>query len=51
MLHAAATFDMPALELRVISNSTGDRDRQAWDLDLAFARLGAMAGGISSRLD
>lgn len=51
VLHAAATFDMPALEIRVISNSTGDRDRQAWDLDLAFARLGAMAGGISSRLD
>lgn len=29
-------------ELRVISNSTGDRERQSWDLDLALGRLSAL---------
>ncbi len=31
-------------ELRVISNTTGDRSRQEWDLDAALARLGEVAG-------
>lgn len=31
-------------ELRVISNTTGNRDRQVWDLGLAVARLGEVIG-------
>ena len=31
-------------ELRVVSNTTGDRDRQAWDLDRALARLTVLLG-------
>lgn len=30
-------------EIRVISNSTGDREQQVWDLDRAFARLSDVA--------
>lgn len=31
-------------ELRVVSNTTGDRGSQVWDLDGALARLGAVLG-------
>lgn len=31
-------------ELRIISNTTGDRARQSWDLELALSRLGDVAG-------
>lgn len=31
-------------EIRVISNTTGDRGKQVWDLDLALARLGVVLG-------
>ncbi|MEL7473574.1 MAG: futalosine hydrolase [Planctomycetota bacterium] len=34
------------LEVRVVSNTTGDRAGQVWDLPLAFERLGALVGGL-----
>ncbi len=43
VLHAARLLGAPAAELRVVSNTTGDRDRQVWRLDDAFARLAEVA--------
>ena len=44
-------FPPPAFaELRVISNTTGDRDRQRWDLAGALDRLGAIAADAASRI-
>ncbi len=40
VVHAARRLHLPAIELRTISNTTGDRDRQHWDLPGA---LDAMA--------
>ena len=35
-----ATYLTEAVELRVISNTTGDRQRQTWDLPSALGALG-----------
>jgi futalosine hydrolase len=40
VVHAARRFNVPAIELRTISNTTGDRAGQQWDLDAALAALG-----------
>lgn len=40
VVHAARRLNVPAIELRTISNTTGDRSCQEWDLDAAFAALG-----------
>ncbi len=40
VVHAARRLSVPAIELRSISNTTGDRDRQRWDLPRALAALG-----------
>ena len=40
VVHAARRLGVAAIELRVISNTTGDRDRQQWDLPGALAALG-----------
>jgi futalosine hydrolase len=45
--HAAHRLGVPAAELRVISNTTGDRAAQVWDLKTAFARLGSVIGRIA----
>ena len=52
VVHAALRLGVPGGEVRVISNSTGDRASQRWDLSRAFAalhalgvRLDAVAGG------
>ncbi len=42
VLHAAALLGPPAIELRTISNTTGDRAEQRWDLALGLERLEAM---------
>ena len=47
VVHAARRLGMPAGEVRVISNSTGDRERQRWDVARAFATLHA----LGERLD
>jgi futalosine hydrolase len=41
VVHAARRLGVAAIELRVISNTTGDRDRQQWDLPGALKVLGA----------
>lgn len=40
VVHAALLVNAPAIEIRVISNTTGDRDSQEWDLPLALKNLG-----------
>ncbi|MBX3364222.1 MAG: futalosine hydrolase [Phycisphaeraceae bacterium] len=39
------------VEIRVISNTTGDRQRQVWALDHALDRLGAVAGWLATHLN
>ena len=48
VLHAAGLQGVPALELRIISNTTGARDRQVWNLDLALDRLADLVGLLQS---
>lgn len=42
VVHAARRLGVPAIEVRAISNRTGERDRQGWDLDRALNALGAV---------
>lgn len=42
----AYELGVPFGELRVVSNNTGDRDKQAWDLERAFAALGGVLGRL-----
>ncbi len=39
VVHAARRVGVPALEIRSISNTTGDRATQQWDIAAAFAAL------------
>jgi len=39
VLHAARSFGIAAIEIRAISNTTGDRPRQQWDIASALASL------------
>ncbi|MFG0242975.1 MAG: futalosine hydrolase [Phycisphaerales bacterium JB054] len=39
----AARLGVPFASLRVVSNRTGDRERQGWDLDSALSRLADLA--------
>ncbi len=41
-----AGVSVPFVEVRVVSNSTGNRARQRWDLKGALVRLGEVAKGI-----
>jgi futalosine hydrolase len=43
VVHAARRLGVGAIELRAISNTTGDRDGQQWDLAGALEALGAAA--------
>ena len=40
VVHAARIAGLPAIEIRAISNTTGNRDAQQWDLELALTNLG-----------
>ena len=44
VVHAARRLGAPAIELRAISNTTGDRDRQRWALPRGLAALGEAVG-------
>ncbi len=44
VVHAARRKKVPAIELRVVSNTTGDRDRQQWDMAGALTVLGRSIG-------
>ncbi len=39
VVHAARRLGVPAIELRVVSNTCGDRDRQMWNLPEALVAL------------
>lgn len=40
VVHAASRIGAPAIEIRVISNTTGNRDSQEWNIELALQNLG-----------
>jgi len=42
----ASRLGAPFLELRVISNTTGDRGRQVWDFERALASLSRLTGAV-----
>jgi futalosine hydrolase len=46
VLHAAHRLGVPAAELRVISNTTGDRPRQVWNMGLALSKLADVIGRL-----
>ncbi len=49
VVHAARLLHTPAIEIRTISNFTGDRANQQWDLQTAFEALGkAMADAFDA---
>ena len=48
---SAALFDLPFAEVRAVSNFIGKRDRDAWELGLAFAALTAAATPIAEGLE
>ena len=50
VVHAARRLLVPAMELRVVSNTTGDRDNQKWDLPAALAALGTSVGEVLTAL-
>ena len=48
VVHAARRLGVPAIELRAVSNTTGRRDRQVWDLPTAMTALGE---GVAAALE
>ncbi len=50
VVHAARRLRVPAIELRVISNTTGDRRDQEWDLAGALVALGRSVGDALAAL-
>ncbi len=40
VVHAAQRLNAPSIEIRVISNSTGHRSMQDWNIELALGKLG-----------
>ncbi|MCX5689602.1 MAG: futalosine hydrolase [Planctomycetota bacterium] len=47
VLLAAAHLGIPAAEFRVISNTTGDRSGQVWDIKTAMKRLATLAVSLA----
>lgn len=50
VLQAAARLGVAGLEVRAISNTTGDRDGQIWDVPAALAALGPAVQALGSEL-
>lgn len=48
VLHAARLLGATAIEIRTISNRTGERAAQGWDLDAAFSALETVAQALGS---
>ncbi len=46
VVHAARRFAVPAIELRCISNTTGDRATQVWDMKAGLAGLREIGAAI-----
>lgn len=50
VVHAARRLRIPAIEVRTVSNRTGDREDQGWDLAGALTALGTAMRRITSHL-
>jgi futalosine hydrolase len=50
VVHAARLLNVPAIEIRVISNTTGERDSQVWDREQALATLAEAMPAVLERL-
>ena len=50
VVHAARRLSIPAIEIRAISNTTGERDSQQWDLDGALRVLSDALPAVLDRL-
>ena len=50
ILHVANQMNTPAIEIRVISNTTGNRNKQVWDLPLALQKLSAVTEQVIQSL-
>ena len=49
VVHAASRVGAPGIEMRSISNTTGNRDTQEWNIELALQNLGkAVHGAINA---
>ncbi|NRA57316.1 MAG: futalosine hydrolase [Phycisphaerales bacterium] len=46
--HVAARLGVPFLELRAVSNTTGDRGNQRWSIRLALDRVRELAAGVAA---
>ena len=47
VVHAALRAGVPGIEVRAISNTTGDRPSQRWDMPRALAALGAVGDRVA----
>ena len=47
VLQAACQLGVPAIEIRAISNTTGRRDAQVWDLEAGCEALSALADALA----
>jgi futalosine hydrolase len=50
VVHAARLLEVPAIEIRVISNTTGDRGLQKWDREAALRSLAEAMPSVLDRL-
>lgn len=50
VVHAARRLRIPAIEVRTVSNRTGDREDQGWDLAGALTALGTSMRRIAAHL-
>ena len=48
VIHAARLLGAAAVEIRTISNRTGDRERQGWDLEAAIVALDTVAIALAA---
>ncbi|HWB19875.1 MAG TPA: futalosine hydrolase [Phycisphaerales bacterium] len=50
VVHAARRLGVPAIELRAISNTTGERKNQVWDIPRAMKNLGQVVIAATQRI-
>jgi len=50
VLRACALAGVPAIEVRVVSNELGERDRARWELEPAFEMLAGILPGLRAAL-
>ena len=50
VVHAARLQGLPAIEIRSMSNTTGNQDNQIWDIQTALDAIGDALQEMISRL-